>query len=76
MTVQPYNPPDSFLVSSRTEPEVEYLVDLAEMTCGCPGALEFGSSSPDHPCAHVEAAMAFVHQSKPRARAPFTFFVP
>lgn len=67
---------DTFLVESRTESEVEYLVDLSSMECSCPGAFEFGTSSPECPCAHVEAAMRFAHASKPRARLPFTFFLP
>lgn len=66
----------TYLVSSRTEPEVEWLVDLSTLECSCPGALEFGATSPDHPCVHIEAAMAFAHQAKPRKREPFTFFMP
>lgn len=75
LRVTPYNE-NSFLVSSRTDDESEYLVDLNSMECGCPGALEFGSTDPLHPCAHVEAAMAFAHRAKPRQRQPFTFFLP
>lgn len=75
MNVVKYNS-DSYLVSSRTEDEVEYLCDLSDMTCSCPGALEFGSSSPEHPCAHVEAAMAHAHRATPRHRTAFTFFLP
>lgn len=75
MNVVKYNS-DSFLVSSRTEDEVEYLVDLSTLECSCPGALEFKATDPGHPCAHVEAAMNFVHKPAPRKREAFTFFLP
>lgn len=75
MTVTPHDR-DTFLVTSRTEPEVEWLVDLSTMECSCPGAMEFAATSPQHPCAHIEAAMAFAHKPPPRKRQPFTFFMP
>lgn len=67
---------DTYLVSSRTDPDASYLVDLGTMECGCPGALEFAATSPDHPCAHIEAAMIFAHRPEPRKRTAFTFFMP
>lgn len=65
MTVTPYNPPHQYLVSSRTQAEVEYIVDVETMECGCPAALDFATTSPQSPCAHVEAAMAFHYRAKP-----------
>lgn len=73
MTVTPYNP-GQYLVTSRTKEEEEYLVDLNTKECGCPAALDFKTSSPESPCAHVEAAIAFqagARAPRPRRASPF-----
>lgn len=49
----------TYLVSSRTRDEIEHLVDLSDNTCSCEAALDFKTTTPEHPCAHVEAALAF-----------------
>lgn len=69
MTVTPYNP-GQYLVTSRTKDEVEYLVDLNTMECACPGALDFATTSPEHPCAHIEAAIHFRAGAKPHIPRP------
>ena len=54
--------PGTYLVTSRTVEEYEYLVDLTDPDkpeCGCPGFLDFGITDSDHPCAHIEAAISF-----------------
>ncbi len=74
MTVTPYNP-GQYLVSSRTEEEVEDIVDVETLECGCPAALDFATTGPRNPCAHLEAALAKHAGAKPRRprrTSPFT----
>lgn len=58
MTVTPAHDPNTFWVSSQSGGD-DHLVDLETMECGCPPALEFNTTSPQAPCAHVEAAIQY-----------------
>lgn len=69
MTVTPYNP-GQYLVTSRTRAEVEHLVDITTGECSCEAALDFKTTTPDHPCAHVEAVYAFIGGAKPHRPRP------
>lgn len=73
MTVTPRDI-GTYLVTSRTRAEIEHLVDLSDMTCSCEAALDFETTSPVAPCAHVEAAIAFRAAAKPARRRPAPAF--
>lgn len=76
MTVTPYDI-GTYLVTSRTREDVEHLVDLSDLTCSCEAALDFANTTPENPCAHVEAALAFragAKRHRPRQSSPFALF--
>jgi hypothetical protein len=50
---------NTYLVKSRTDAEVEYIVDLAAMRCGCPAALEYAADGKQVFCWHLERAVMF-----------------
>lgn len=75
MTITPYNP-TSVLVSSTTQDGVDYLIDLETLECGCPGALDFGTASPQNPCIHLRAVLAYLgRKTAPRRRIGAAFTI-
>lgn len=77
MSVTPYDR-NTFLVTSRTRPEIEHLVDLSDKTCSCEGALDFGTTNPSEPCWHIEQAIQFrAKATKPKRRSysPFALLL-
>lgn len=63
MTCTLYNP-GQYLVTSRTRAGIEHLADIVEMTCSCEAALDFATTGPTNPCAHLEAALAHHHGAR------------
>lgn len=62
MTVTPHDT-NTYLVTSRTRPDVSHLVDLSThpAKCGCEHVLDFNGTH----CAHIEAAIMHKAGVKP-----------
>jgi len=56
---------NTYLVKSRTDAEVEYIVDLSAMRCGCPAALEYAADGKQVFCWHLERAVMFRDGAEP-----------
>lgn len=53
----------TYLVKSRTDSEVEHIVDINELTCSCPAFMEFKTASAENPCAHLEETLVVHHRA-------------